>query len=188
MLRVLILALVVIATAFHASAQGPADTELLASQRKALDAVARYDGHWKGEATVYNPDGTRLQLIQTERVGAMLDGTIRVIEGRGYLPDGAIVFNALAVVSYTPRTGKYNFRSYAQGYAGDYPLDVGPEGFTWSINMGPAVMRYTSTVKDGTWVEVGERIVPGQPPEKTFEMRLKRIGSTEWPSSGAVAR
>jgi hypothetical protein len=50
------------------------------------------------------------------------------------------------------------------------------------------MLRYTATVRDGVWTEIGERIVEGKPPVRTFEMRLKRIGSTDWPAGGAVPR
>ena len=142
---------------------------------------------YRGTATVTQPDGKLLQLTQTERVGSMLGGTIRVIEGRGYLPDGTVVFNAFAAISFSPQSGRYNFRSYAQGYSGDFPMQVRDDGFTWSMPAGPGVtLRYTGTVRDGVWTEVGERIVEGQPPARTFEMTLKRIGTTDWPAGGAV--
>jgi hypothetical protein len=116
----------------------------------------------------------------------LLDESIKIIEGRGYAPDGTLRFNAFAVISYSPQTEKYNFRSYAQGDSGDFPLEVRPDGFTWSIKAGPASIRYTATAKDGVWTEIGERIVEGQPTVRTFEMTLRRIGGTDWPSAGAV--
>lgn len=173
-------------TPVHAA--GPADPALMEQQRKALAPLARFDGHWRGEATAWLPNGETLKLVQTERVGPMLDGSVRVVEGRGYqAADGQLVFNALAVISYSPRSQSYTFRSYAQGHAGDWPLTITPDGFTWSINMGPnGTLRYTARIKDGTWHEVGERIVAGQPPVKTFEMTLRRIGDTDWPRGNAV--
>lgn len=170
-----------------AFAAGPPNTqELLDAQRKALAVMAAYDGAWRGEATVLQPDGAMLKLTQTERVGPFLDGAVRLIEGRGHRADGSVTFNAFAVVSYSPQTGQYSMRSYAQGHAGDFPIELRPDGFIWSIPAGPAVIRYTSTVKDGTWIEVGERLAPGQPPLRTFEMTLRRIGPTDWPAAGAV--
>lgn len=168
-------------------AAGAPDTTLLDAQRKALAPLALIDGTWRGEAVILQPNGERLRLTQTERVGPMLDGTLRVIEGRGYLPDGKLAFNAFAVMSFSPQSGRYTLRSYAQGYAGDFPLELRPDGFTWSIAIGNGVtLRYTTTVRDGVWTEVGERIVAGQPPVKTLEMTLKRIGATDWPAGGSV--
>ena len=34
--------------------------------------------------------------------------------------------------------------------------------------------------------EIGERVVPGQAPAQFFEMNLKRIGDSAWPTAGAV--
>jgi hypothetical protein len=79
-------------------------------------------------------------------------------------------------------------RSYAMGHAGDYRLIVRPDGFGWSHPAGPgATMRYTATVRDGEWHEIGERVTDGAPPSRVFEMRLRRIGASEWPEAGAVA-
>jgi hypothetical protein len=117
----------------------------------------------------------------------MLGGALRVIEGRGHSPDGSLVFNAFAVISFSPSSGKYNFRSHAQGYSGDFPLEVTEDGFSWSIQAGPALLRYTASIRDGTWSEVGERIEPGKAPVRTFEMRLRKVGETEWPAGGAPA-
>lgn len=169
-------------------AAGPPDSEaLLAAQRRAMQPLAAFDGIWRGPATIARPDGTSITITQTERVGSMLGSSIKMIEGRGYTADGSSPFNALAVISFAPQTGKYDFHSYAQGYAGDFPLDVRPDGFTWSIPAGPATLRYTATVKDGVWTEVGERIVEGQAPLRTFEMTLRRIGDTDWPAGSAVS-
>ncbi|MFA6310662.1 MAG: hypothetical protein WCV99_18990 [Sterolibacterium sp.] len=169
------------------SAAGAPDTPMLqAAQRQSMQPLGIFDGTWRGAAKVTLPDGKTLDITQTERVGPFLDGTIKVIEGRGYAPDGTAPFNAFAVISYSPQTGKYNFRSYAQGYSGDFPLEVRADGFTWSVNMGRATLRYTATVKDDAWVEIGERIVEGQAPVKTFEMTLRRVGATDWPAAGSV--
>lgn len=168
------------------AAGAPDSAVLLAAQRQSLQPLSIFDGTWRGPAKIMLADGKELQLTQTERVGSFLDETVKVIEGRGYGPDGASAFNAFAVISYSPQTGKYNFHSYAQGYSGDFPLEVRPDGFAWSIKAGPATLRYTATVKDGVWVEIGERLIEGQAPLKTFEMTLRRIGSTDWPAAGAV--
>lgn len=177
-----------LATASPASfSAGPPDSaSLLAAQRQSMEPLGILDGTWRGPAKIIMPDGKELLLTQTERVGSFLGGTVKVIEGRGYAQDGTSPFNAFAVISYAPQTRKYNFRSYAQGHSGDFPIEVRPDGFTWTIKAGPATLRYTATVKDGVWFEIGERIVEGQAPVKTFEMTLRRIGSTDWPAGGAV--
>jgi hypothetical protein len=59
----------------------------------AAAALAMLDGVWRGPATVSEADGRRIGFVQTERIGAFLGGSIKVIEGRGYGDDGAVRFN-----------------------------------------------------------------------------------------------
>lgn len=176
----------VAATAPRAAGGAPDSAALLAAQRQSMQPLGVFDGVWRGPARIISPDGKELVITQTERVGGFLGGSLKLIEGRGYAQDGSSPFNALAVISFSPQSGQYNFRSYAQGYSGDFAMEVRPDGFTWTIPAGPARLRYTATVKDGVWVEVGERLVEGQAPVKTFEMSLRRVGDTDWPAGGAV--
>jgi hypothetical protein len=169
------------------SAGPPDTTALMQAQRQAIAPLAFLDGTWRGPARLFLPGGQSLAMTQTERVGPFLDGTLRLIEGRGHAPDGTVKFNALAVLSYDPEEKKYHFRSHAQGHQGDFAFELKPDGFVWRIPAGPATLRYTATVKDGVWDEVGERLVDGQAPMRIFEMRLERLGSTGWPLEGAVA-
>lgn len=155
-------------------------------QKEKLEALKMLDGTWRGTAWMITPTGQKMEMTQTERVGPMLDGTIRVIEGRGYDADGQMVFNAFAVVSYDTQKKQYTMRSYAQGRQGDFVLERTDDGFMWSIPAGPATIRYTAIISEGEWVEYGERIVGEQKPFKFLEMKLSRIGDTGWPASGAV--
>lgn len=166
-------------------AAGPWDPPgRLAAQREAMKALAFLDGAWRGPIQS-GPGGGG--LIQTERVGTLLDGTVRVIEGRAYDASGRTAFNALGIVSYDPVKRTYSLHSYAMGYAGDFPIEVRPDGFGWTQPAGPgSSIRYTATVANGEWHEVGERIAGSAAPVKAFEMRLKRIGASDWPGSGAV--
>lgn len=49
-------------------------------------------------------------------------------------------------------------------------------------------IRCTAVIKYGIWREVGDRIAPGKEPGSFFEMDLKRVGDTNWPSAGAVSQ
>ena len=40
-----------------------------------------------------------------------------------------------------------------------------------------------ATLADGTWTEVGDRIMPGRPPVRFFEMRLRRVSDSDWPAA-----
>ncbi len=171
----------------HALAAGPPDAAAIQSaQWEALARLNVFDGTWRGPASIVSPSGQTIKLIQTERVGPMLGGTLRVIEGRGHRDDGSVAFNALAIISFDPQNGKFNFRSYAQGHEGDFPMEAKEGEFAWTIQAGPAAIRYSASVKDGVWTEIGERVLPGQPPATIFEMRLQRVGNTDWPAAGAL--
>ena len=41
-------------------------------------------------------------MIQTERIGPFLDGSVRVIEGRGYAADGAVASTRFGIISFDP--------------------------------------------------------------------------------------
>lgn len=183
----LMLAAVLLAAPVAVHAQAPASPNGSEAQRAAIDRLDFLDGEWRGEAAIHGPAGT-VTLTQTERVGSMLGGSIKVIEGRGYAADGSTRFNAMATVSWDARAGRYNFRSYAQGYSGDYPFEVTDDGFRWQTPAGPnARIEYVAMVRDGTWHEVGTYVAEGQPPRQMMEMRLTRVGDSDWPAGGAVA-
>lgn len=155
----------------------------LAVQRDAMRALAFMDGEWRGPADVAGGH----QITQTERVGPLLDGAVRLVEGRGYDTQGVTRFNAVAMISYDLERRRYMMRSHAMGYVGDFPLEVRPNGFSWQLPAGPgAIVRYTATIENGTWHEVGERIAGDSPPVRMVEMRLTRIGPSRWPAEGAV--
>lgn len=169
-------------------AAGPPDgAQAVAAQVQAMAPLRILNGHWRGTATTQLPGGQKVEVTQTERVGDLLGGAIKLIEGRGYAADGSTSFNAFAVISYVPATGKYNLRSWAQGRMGDFPVEVRPDGFVWSIAAGPATIRYTAVVRGDEWNEVGERIAEGQPAVRFFEMSLRRLGASDWPAAGTVA-
>ena len=158
----------------------------VSAQREAMSRLAFMDGVWRGPAWSVTPAGRR-ELVQTERIGAFLDGSIRVIEGRGYLADGTVGFNALGVISFDPQSRSYRMNSWAMGFAGEFPLTLTETGYVWEVPAGPgATTRYTATIRDGSWREVGERIVAGAAPVQIFEMNLRRVGDTTWPAGDPV--
>lgn len=148
-------------------------------------AMAEFDwlkGVWRGPAEGVNPDRTPYSVTQTERIGSALGGDVLVIEGRGYKADGSTGFNALGIISWNAQTGKYEIRSYAQGYAGTFEITPTADGYVWETPAGPgAVIRFTAVYKDGTLTETGQYVRDGKPLAQTFQMRLKRVGDTDWP-------
>jgi hypothetical protein len=165
----------------------PSPAALIAAQRDAMGPLGYMDGVWRGPAWIILPTGEKQTMTQTERIGAFLDGAVKVIEGRGYDPDGKVVFNAFGTISFNPMTKTYTLHSHAMGNVGDFVLTLTRDGYTWDIPAGPMTIHYTAVIKDGAWREVGDRVVPGKDPVRFFEMNLKRVGDTDWPAAGAIS-
>lgn len=158
-----------------------------AEQRQAMQALSWMDGEWVGEATIFMGPGAGGGHPHTERIGPMLGGSIKVIEGRSIGgPDGAPAFNAFAIVSWDDANDRYVMRSYANGHAGDFPLEATADGFNWATPARGGEMRYVTTFKDDEWVEIGHFVMPGRDPMKVIELRLRRRGDTGWPAADPV--
>ncbi|MDX6272785.1 MAG: hypothetical protein QOD28_4008 [Acidobacteriota bacterium] len=181
---------IALGAAFNAFGQErrPDPATLVAAQREAMQRLAVMDGVWRGAAWTVLPSGERHNITQTERIGPFLDGSVKVIEGRGYEPDGKVTFNAFGTISYNPATRAYTLHSHAQGQVGDFALTPTADGYVWEIPAGALTIRYTAVIKDGAWREVGDRITQGKEPVRFFEMNLKRVGDTDWPRAGAVSQ
>ena len=165
--------------------QNPAT--LIAAQRDAMAVFANMDGVWRGPAWTILPSGEKHTITQTERIGPFLDGSVKVIEGRGYDPDGKVTFNAFGTISFNPATRVYTLHSHAMGNVGDFVITPTADGYAWEIPAGPMTIRYVAVIKDGTLREVGDQIQAGKEPVRFFEMNLKRVGDTKWPAEGAVS-
>jgi hypothetical protein len=185
--RTSLIALALVAAAAPLTAQTRPDTAaLLTAQREAMGAFARMDGVWRGPAWSTTPAG-RHDIVQTERIGTFLGGSVRVIEGRGYNADGSVGFNALGIISFNPATRAYTMTSWAQGNAGAFPIRPTADGYEWEIPAGSgATIRYAATIRDGTLREVGFLAAGDAPPRQIFEMNLRRVGDTDWPAGAPV--
>jgi hypothetical protein len=163
-----------------APAQGP-DRAAMDAQRAAMARLAWMDGVWRGPATTRMPNGQH-RVTQTERIGTMLDGSIRVMEGKAFNQDGSVGFNAFAILSFDPVRGAYRLHSHTGGRVGDFALEPSAKGYVWTIPIEGAAIRYTATFEGETWTEIGERVVGDRPPQRFFEMHLRRVGDTSWPA------
>lgn len=185
MLGLLIFVFTAAALPAFAQREDPAVT--IKAQVEAMKKLAWMDGVWRGPASTVVGNGVTHEVMQTERIGPFLDGSVKVLEGRGYdTKTGKVTFNAFGVVSYNSATKGYALHSYAQGQAGDFVLTPTDDGYVWEIPAGPMMIRYTATLKGGVWREVGDRVFPGKEPVRFFEMNLKRVSDTDWPGAGAV--
>lgn len=182
----MITAVLLLANGGSALAQGPDMLAVMGAQRVAMARLAYMDGIWRGSAWTLLPSGEKHTITHTERIGPFLGETVKVIEGRGYESDGKVTFNSFGTISFQTETRTYNLHSHALGHVGDFALTLTPDGYQWEIPLGPVKIRYTAVVKGGTWVEVGDRIQPGQPPARIFEMNLRRVGDTSWPAADPV--
>lgn len=187
MMRALVPSLVLAITApavASAQAQNPLGAE---TQRQAMQALSWMDGEWRGTATAMVGRGETKTMPHTERIGLTLGGSIRVIEGKSYNPDGTTAFNAFAVLSWDDAAGRYMMRSYANGQAVDVPLEGDATGFRWTVPSRGGELRYSTVHENGEWIETGDYVMEGRPPMRVIDMRLRRIGDTDWPAGGAVA-
>ena len=175
---------IALSAAAAASAQPPAEPDPQALREK-MSALSRMDGVWRGSAWTLGRDG-RTELTQTERVGPMLDGVVRVVEGRGYDESGKTVFNAFGVISYDAAGERYVLRSHTGGRQGEFELTVDDEGYSWEIPAGPGTVRYRADIDETSWVETGTIEMPGREPTQIFEMKLTRVGDTTWPAGDPV--
>ena len=176
-----------IALAAPAAAQSIYDPAVrLAAQREAMVRLSFLDGVWRGSAWAVTPQG-RHEIVQTERIGGFLGNSLKVIEGRGYNPDGSVGFNAFGVIAFDPESRTYNMTSWAMGYVGTFPLRMTDNGYVWERPDRPGVtIRYTATITGDSFREVGEQIAGGAAPVRVFEMELRRVGTTEWPAGNPV--
>ena len=178
----------VLAIGTPAAAQAQAaDTAAIAAQQAAMKKLDWMRGTWRGTAEMQTPQG-KLTVTHTERVGDFLDGTLALIEGKSFMADGSVGFNAFAVASYDDKANTYWFDSHAQGRAGKFKLEVTDTGYAWEVPAGPATIRYVAALADGKWTETGDYVSPGQPARRIFSMTLSRVGGTDWPGAGAMTK
>lgn len=167
------------ALAFVASpsaAQMPDPAPLIAEQQAAMQKLAWLEGEWTGTARIATPEGERV-LVQTEDIKAMLGGTMFLIEGRGYTPEGKLDFNAVAVMSYDPSSDSYTMTARSAGRVTSPELVVLEDGFDWTIRQGPMTIAYEARFSEGVWRETGIMTMPGRDPFKFVEMELRKNGS-----------
>ncbi|MEM6476444.1 MAG: DUF1579 domain-containing protein [Pseudomonadota bacterium] len=167
------------------AAQAPDEKALLAEQRAAIAKSAAMDGEWRGTVTTTTPMG-EITLTQTERVGTLAGGAVRMIEGRGYAEDGSLAFNAVAMITYDAMSDEYVMTTTARGFTGRPWFKATETGFEWGLDNGPVKMTYEAVIDGDDWTEIGYMQFGDAPRQKFLEMKLKRIGDTDWPAEGAV--
>lgn len=182
-----------IATVAKAAAEAPKETRAqqqqskrFKAQQEAMKELAFLDGEWRGSSKVLRKDGWTA-TVQTERVGTMMDGTVRMIEGKGYGADGRLGFEVLRIISFEPETQTYSMRSYQSGRIRDHELSLTGNGLAWeSESSSDTTIRYEASVKNGVWTETATRVPARGEPEMYAELKVKRLRGSGWPQAGGL--
>jgi len=162
--------------------------ERVAAQQEAMAKLSWMDGIWRGSGSMIdNPGETPRQMRETLRIGSFLDGTVKIVEIRGYLSDGKLGFHALNMISFNALTKQFEMTARAGGLSGVFPFRLADSGtgYLWSLGSGDGI-HYTGTLKDGVWHELGESGGKSRPTTWMSEMTVRRVSATEWPEAGAI--
>jgi Protein of unknown function (DUF1579) len=150
----------------------------LEAQRQAMKKLAFLVGKWSGDATTLRGPNDTVKVRQTEDVQFKLGGLVLLIEGTGRNPDtGEVMFTALATIAYDETAQVYHFRAYNDGRYLDTELTAPGNGFAWGYKQGPVDVRFAMHLNDkGEWVETGDMKFNDNPPQRTFDMTLRKQG------------
>lgn len=144
-----------------------------------MQALDFLKGIWKGSGWIMGKE-TRIPLASAELVQGKLNGNALLVEGihRGRSlsgEQGAVLFEALALVTYDPETETYSWRSAtSEGRGGNFEAKVvGEETLHWGQENS---FRYIITIdENGRWYETGERTRDGGKTwHQFFEMTLEK--------------
>jgi hypothetical protein len=159
------------------SAQGPDYSKEVKAK------VAEFDfmiGTWSGTGEMMMPGGSSSTSNVKEVITYKAGETVIQMEGLGTidLPNGEtkVVHDALGVLSYDFFQKKFKLNSFiGKGMQTEANIELKGEGkAVWWFDAGGATIRYTMTVADGKWNEIGERSTDGENWMKFFEMNLVR--------------
>ncbi len=155
-------------------AQAPAGPP--AAQVAAMKRLSFLAGSWKGTGTIDRGPGVRKSFSQSETVAYKLGGLVLVIDGLGTAPDGTVVHQAFATVTFDPASGTYRFTAYdGLGRVHEGPATVGDGTFEWGMETGPVSVRYAIRLDGaGRWAETGEMKRGNSPGQSFFEMTLAK--------------
>jgi hypothetical protein len=134
------------------------ETVAQTASKQAMDRLAFLEGQWVGKATAVVGPGESKELEQHESVERRLGGGLMVIEGKGFV-EGAMEFNAFAIISFDGNSGEYKMQSWlATGETVPAYLRLGEgQSFEWGFDIPQGKVRYRLHIDDkGQWVEKGE--------------------------------
>lgn len=110
-------------------------------------------GDWAGKGWMLGRDGEKQPFTQTETIRFKLDSTAVLIEGEGR-HEGAVIHDALAIITYDKGAGAYSFHSHlANGRTGKFKAELIDDRLFWYPGES---MRYIIGINDqGQWYETG---------------------------------
>ncbi|MEQ1828904.1 MAG: hypothetical protein ABL921_23280 [Pirellula sp.] len=155
-----------------------------AEGREAMKKLSKLVGRWEGEATIQLGPGQAHKVKQIEHVQSKMDGSLLLIEGTGRekSTDGQekVVFQALAVCNFDPIEKAYKFHAFRDnGLSTVAKTELTDNGIIWGFEDGRGgKIRYTITLSNDTWTEIGEYLIEGQPARKFFDMTVKRVADS----------
>lgn len=144
-----------------------------------MQALAFLQGTWEGEGWIMGKE-ERILLASTELVQSKLDGNALLVEGihREKLSsgeEGAVLFEALALVTYDGEAEKYLWRSAtSEGRGGNFEAKIADEE---TLHWGrEGSFRYIIKIdEEGRWHEIGENTRDGGKTwQQFFEMTLEK--------------
>ncbi len=154
------------------SAQMENTAELQRTEVKKLESMV---GQWKGSGWIQQ-GAKRETFTGTENVQRKLDGLALLVEGKFTNPEGKIIHETLAVLSFDAKVKNFRFRTYlASGMSGEHDLKVVADGYEWGFQSPMGTIRYTIKTANDVWFEIGEFSKDGKTWVKFFEMKLDRI-------------
>ena len=144
------------------------------------------DGCWRGPASTVLPSGVKHDVTQTERIGPFLDGSVKVLEGRGYDSEGKVSFNAFR--NYFVRSA--DAKVHASFVCAGKSQAIFRSRLTRDrLRLGDCRRTDDNSLhrdRQRRSVERSRRLhVSGKDPQRFFEMNLKRVSDTKWPADGS---
>lgn len=134
-----------------------AQTENVSKEKmKALSALT---GEWSGGGWLITREQERKDFTQKEWIKYELDGTIIQIKGQGRNPEGDLIHNAYAIMSYDQKEGKYFMDSYLEdGRQTKANMEIMEDGRIkwWFETPDGGTVRYFISIDEDTWTEKGE--------------------------------
>ncbi|MBX7170821.1 MAG: DUF1579 domain-containing protein [Pyrinomonadaceae bacterium] len=167
----LLIAVILLTTVSAAFAQ----ENTVEKQRAEVKKLESMVGQWKGSGWIQQGPN-RENFTGTEMVQRKLDGLAILIEGKFTNPEGKVIHETLAVLSFDPKDSKYRFRTYlASGMGGEFDFQVVEGGYKWGFQVQGGTIRYTIKTDNDAWFEIGEFSRDGQTWMKFFEMNLNKV-------------